>query len=213
MHVKGFTISYSVWQNINYTESWENIFFFVLSILVPCAEFSQSWNHLSYGLQHSQQWGAGTVCSHTFLPLMFAVKLCLGLLYVLHFYLYPSHRRVTCIRKPSRLWSTPFPALHPITLRCGRPLRQLIAMSVRGCCGVLPDRVCAVLSVVSNAMRSARTCWMLTVYKVRSSLVKILLERFDCYFFCLHHFNFFPFQANKHTVLVLSTELLYCCSK
>lgn len=127
--------------------------------------------------------------AHSHIPSLWSVRS--GITLFLPFLLYShicSCRRVMCIRRPSRLWYIQFPALLPITLRCGQPLHQPTATSVRGCCGVLPDRVCAVLSVESNAMRSARTCSMLTVYRVRP-FGKISLKLFyTCVFYFMHHF-------------------------
>lgn len=73
------------------------------------------------------------------------------------------------------LMSTRRPYRHSYTLshaqphtisRCGQPQRPLTAMSVRDFCGVLLARACAVLSVVSNATRSAKIYSMLTVCRV-----------------------------------------------
>ncbi len=76
-------------------------------------------------------------------------------------------RRVTSIRRPCRLWSTPFPVLHPTTLRCGRPPPPPTATSVRGFCGASLDRACAAPSVASSVMRSVKICLMPIVYRVR----------------------------------------------
>lgn len=79
--------------------------------------------------------------------------------------LYPC-RSLTCTRRPSRHSYTLFHAQPHTISRCGQPQRPLTAMSVRDFCGVLLVRACAVLSVVSNAMRSAKIYSMLTVFRV-----------------------------------------------
>lgn len=75
-------------------------------------------------------------------------------------------RRITCTRRPSRLWFTPFLARHPITLKCGQPPRPPTAMSVRVCCGVSHGRACAAQSAESNAMKNARSFLTQTVCRV-----------------------------------------------
>lgn len=75
-------------------------------------------------------------------------------------------RRITCTRRPSRLWFTPFLARHPITLKCGRPPRLPTATSVRVCCGASRGRACAAQSVESNATKNARSFSTQTVYRV-----------------------------------------------
>lgn len=76
-------------------------------------------------------------------------------------------RNCTSSRRPSRPSSILYPPLRPITLRCGRRLHPRTATSARGCCGASPGRECAAPSAASSATRSARTCSMQTVYKVR----------------------------------------------
>lgn len=71
-------------------------------------------------------------------------------------------------RRLFRPWSTRFHPQHPTTLRCGQRLHPPTAMSARGCYGALLVRACAAQSVVLNATRSARTCSMQIVYKVRN---------------------------------------------
>lgn len=75
-------------------------------------------------------------------------------------------RSLTCTKRPSRHSYTLFHAQPRTISRCGQPQRLLTAMSVRDFCGVLLARACAVLSVVSNAMRSAKIYSMLTVFRV-----------------------------------------------
>lgn len=75
-------------------------------------------------------------------------------------------RRITCTRRPFRLWFTLFLARHPITLKCGRPPLLPTAMSVRVCCGALRGRACAAQSVESNATKNARSFSTQTVYRV-----------------------------------------------
>lgn len=70
----------------------------------------------------------------------------------------PFCRKTMCTRRPYRLSSTLYPALHHITLRSGLPLHPHTAMSVRGYCGELPAKACVAPNVGSNAMRSARSC-------------------------------------------------------
>ncbi len=76
-------------------------------------------------------------------------------------------RRVTSIRRPCRLWFTPFPVLHHTTLRCGRPPPPPTATSARGFCGASLDRACAAPSVASSVTRSVKICLMPIVYRVR----------------------------------------------
>lgn len=87
-------------------------------------------------------------------------------------------RKVTFIKRPCRLSSTPsLPPLHT-TLRCGQPPPPHTATNVRGYFGVSPDKACAALSVGSNATRSARIFLMPTVCRVSSvelhRLIKVL---------------------------------------
>lgn len=64
------------------------MFFFVLSALVPRPELSQGWNHLSYGLQHSQQRRAGMLTHTHTLTLPVSLSVCLGLVSVLTLFSY-----------------------------------------------------------------------------------------------------------------------------
>lgn len=98
-----------------------------------------------------------------FFPIIFLIPLCF-----LYCYFYFFFRNYMSLRRLSRPWSTQFHLQHPITLRFGLLLRPHTAMSARGCCGVLPAKACAVLNVVSNATRSARTSSMQIAYKVRN---------------------------------------------
>lgn len=85
-------------------------------------------------------------------------------------------RRAMFIRRPYRPSYIQSPAPPRTTLRCGQPPRPLTVTSVRGCCGVLLARACAVLSVESNATRSAKICSMQTVCKVREISKTIILH-------------------------------------
>lgn len=97
--------------------------------------------------------------------------------YVLHVSMpcLPFFRNYMSSRRLSRHWSTRFHPQHPITSRCGRRLRPHTAMSVKGYCGASPVRACAAQSVALNATRSARTCSMQIVYKVRNEIHSIML--------------------------------------
>ncbi len=97
-----------------------------------------------------------------------------SIIFFVSYYIFILSQCLLCIfrnymssRRLSRPWSTRFHPQHLITSRCGRRLRPLTAMSVRGCYGALPGRACAAQSVALNATRSARTCSMQIVYKVR----------------------------------------------
>lgn len=79
-------------------------------------------------------------------------------------------------RKLFRPWSTRFHPQHPITLRCGQRLHPPTAMSARGCYGASLVRACAAQSVALNATRSARTCSMQTVYKVRNKTHRTFIK-------------------------------------
>lgn len=82
------------------------------------------------------------------------------------FFFHVFCRKVMCTRRPCRLSSTQYLALHHITLRCGRQPHLHTVTSVKDCYGELLAKACVVLSVGSNAMRSAKNYWMLTVYSV-----------------------------------------------
>lgn len=79
-------------------------------------------------------------------------------------------------RRLFRPWSTQFHPQHPITLRCGQRLHPPTAMSVRGCYGASLVRACAAQSVALNATRSARTCSMQIVYKVRNKTHRTFIK-------------------------------------
>lgn len=102
-------------------------------------------------------------------------------------------RRVMCIRRPSRLWSTPSPVRLLTTLRCGQPLHPPTVTSVRGCCGVSPVRACAAQSAGSNATKSARTSSMPTAYRVSEHdmpMTSIPTLSKNCYSRVFLHFFF-----------------------
>ncbi len=84
-------------------------------------------------------------------------------------------RNYTSSRRLCKPWSTRFHPQLPITLRCGRRLHPPTAMSARGCCGASPVRACAAPSVALSATRSARTCSMQIVYKVRNEIHPMML--------------------------------------
>lgn len=80
----------------------------------------------------------------------------------------PPIRKAMCTKRPCRLWSTPsHPPLHT-TLRCGQPLPPPTATNVRGCCGALRGKECAVLNAASSVTISVRICSMLIVCRVRT---------------------------------------------
>lgn len=95
---------------------------------------------------------------------------CLHSFFLLLFFCFSSFRNSTSSRRLSRPWSTQFHPRRPIILKCGRPLLPPTAMSARVSCGALLVRACAALSVVLNVTRSARTCSMQIVYKVREQI-------------------------------------------
>lgn len=75
-------------------------------------------------------------------------------------------RSLTSTRRPSRHSYTLSHAQPHTISRCGQPQHPLTVMSVRAFCGGLLARACAVLSVVSNATRSAKIYSMPTVCRV-----------------------------------------------
>lgn len=76
-------------------------------------------------------------------------------------------------RRHSRHSYTPFHAPPHIILRCGQPRRPLTVTSVKDFCGVLLARACAVLSVGSNVMRSAKIYSTPIVFRVRKMCERI----------------------------------------
>lgn len=97
----------------------------------------------------------------------------LFILLTMLFLLYIFCRRVMSIRRHFRPSYIPSPAPPHTILRCGQPPPPLTATSVRGCCGALLARACAVPSVGSNATRSAKIYSMLIVCKVRWALLQL----------------------------------------
>ena len=132
--------------------------------------YFHSWYEILFSLPHGgvKQHQAYLLCfSHPYILFYHLLHTSVFLI-LSNFYLF--FRNYTSSRRLSRPWSTRFHPQHPITLRCGPLLRPPTAMSVRGCCGASPAKACAARSVVLNATRSARTCSMQIVYKVRKSI-------------------------------------------
>lgn len=122
-----------------------------------------------------------------------------------------TRRSVTSIRRHCRLWSIPFLAPRLITSRCGQPLHQHTAMSVRGCCGASPGRACDVPSVVWNATRSAKTSLMPTVCKV--SLLKQVLKHLllPCIYYVVYMYYIISYYKTLPDFsLLFSVRIIYC---
>lgn len=125
-------------------------------------------------------------------------------------------RRVTSIKRPCRPWSTQSLPPRRTTSRCGRPPRPHTATNARVYSGASPGKACAAPSVVSNATRSARIFWMLTVCRVSSvplrSLSHSIISRKN---FCVFPNSLFLSAAHfcsLHSFSLLFFSSAYFCS-
>lgn len=126
------------------------------------------------------------------------------------------------IKRLCRLWSTPSPPLLRTILRCGRPPPPPTATNVKVCCGVSLDKACAALSAVSNVTTNARICWMPTVCRVSSDVLKLnALVQHPCTYeqkpallnICIHFLlRFTHTSPPKQPLTYLSSPYVFFCS-